>query len=280
MKPTAPPRIATWLLEHSTPGPRNEALAGDLLEEFRQGRSAAWYWRQVLAAIAIACFRETLDRRTMLLFAVLWSILAPGWDLLIENVEHNPALFGPMWTLAWPWSTFAALGLSLLIGGAFIWTGVLVYLLLYGAMTLSFSLRGLRRTLALSLSAFIAISAAMFALTLLLPVTTQAMNGLGLNAFITPSAPKYEKQKNIYRVYRFTRQIDPQTGKSVVVRALVDIDSNDFYPPPPAPAPPTPLSEIKNTNTRAIVARLPYFLSMIYALWGLSRLEKRRRTMA
>jgi len=119
-----------------------------------------------------------------------------------------------------------------------------------------------------------------FALTLLLPVTTQAIGGLGLNAYITPNAPKYEKKKNIYRVYRLTRQIDPQIGKSVVVRALVDIDSNDFYPPPPAPAPPTPLSEIKNASTRAIVARLPYFLSMIYALWGLSRLEKRRRMMA
>jgi hypothetical protein len=28
-----------------------EALAGDLLEQYQQGRSTAWYWRQVLVAI-------------------------------------------------------------------------------------------------------------------------------------------------------------------------------------------------------------------------------------
>jgi hypothetical protein len=26
-------------------------LAGDLIERYHQGRSATWYWRQVLAAI-------------------------------------------------------------------------------------------------------------------------------------------------------------------------------------------------------------------------------------
>ena len=32
MNEMRPPSLATWLLAH-TPGPRNEALAGDLLEE-------------------------------------------------------------------------------------------------------------------------------------------------------------------------------------------------------------------------------------------------------
>ncbi len=43
MRPTEPPPIATWLLEHV--GLRNQSLAGDLLEEYRTGRSGAWYWR-------------------------------------------------------------------------------------------------------------------------------------------------------------------------------------------------------------------------------------------
>jgi hypothetical protein len=46
----APPRLAVALLERLAP--RNEALAGDLAEEFRLGRSRTWYWRQVLAAVA------------------------------------------------------------------------------------------------------------------------------------------------------------------------------------------------------------------------------------
>jgi hypothetical protein len=33
---------------------RNEALAGDLLEEFDGGRSSFWLWRQVLAAVCIS----------------------------------------------------------------------------------------------------------------------------------------------------------------------------------------------------------------------------------
>lgn len=45
-----PPRLASLMLERFAPG--NEALHGDLDEEFSSGRSSAWYWRQVMAAIA------------------------------------------------------------------------------------------------------------------------------------------------------------------------------------------------------------------------------------
>jgi len=46
-----PPRVASFLLERLAPG--NEALHGDLEEEFSRGRSTAWYWNQVLGAIAL-----------------------------------------------------------------------------------------------------------------------------------------------------------------------------------------------------------------------------------
>ena len=44
-----PPRLATWLL--SWCGPANDPLLGDLLEEYRSGRSGRWYWRQVMIAM-------------------------------------------------------------------------------------------------------------------------------------------------------------------------------------------------------------------------------------
>jgi hypothetical protein len=45
------PRLASIILDLLAPG--NEALLGDLEEEFSRGRSTAWYWRQVLTAIAL-----------------------------------------------------------------------------------------------------------------------------------------------------------------------------------------------------------------------------------
>ncbi len=55
MRPTTPPRLATMLLHRVV---SNDALAGDLQEEYQSGRSALWYWRQVLAALVIAALRR------------------------------------------------------------------------------------------------------------------------------------------------------------------------------------------------------------------------------
>ncbi len=67
-----PPRLATALLERL--GPRDEALIGDLVEEYRSGRSGTWYWRQALTAIAIGAATEV---RTHPLVAL--RVLAIGW---------------------------------------------------------------------------------------------------------------------------------------------------------------------------------------------------------
>ena len=52
MKPMRPPLLAVWLLERFGARYRNEALAGDFIEEFRARRSRTWIWIQVLCAIA------------------------------------------------------------------------------------------------------------------------------------------------------------------------------------------------------------------------------------
>ena len=45
-----PPRLARLLLDWLAPG--NEALRGDLDEEYAAGRGSRWYWQQVMAVLA------------------------------------------------------------------------------------------------------------------------------------------------------------------------------------------------------------------------------------
>lgn len=54
MSERVPPKIATWLLRKWGSHYHAESLAGDLLEQYGEGRSRAWYWRQVAAAVSVA----------------------------------------------------------------------------------------------------------------------------------------------------------------------------------------------------------------------------------
>jgi hypothetical protein len=82
MKSANPPRLAVWLLEHFGPEANREALAGDLCENYRQGRAKTWYWRQVLAAL----------QWRRLLFSFLLSALLGWWLTLPFFGEHPPFL--------------------------------------------------------------------------------------------------------------------------------------------------------------------------------------------
>jgi len=67
MTVTDPPRLATWLLQRFASGSRGESLVGDLLEQYQQKRSPAWYWRQAVTAILA---RTTSDVAAHKLLAV------------------------------------------------------------------------------------------------------------------------------------------------------------------------------------------------------------------
>lgn len=53
MSSRSAPCLATWLLERFGGRSRFEPLIGDLVEQFEEGRSRLWYWRQVMGALAI-----------------------------------------------------------------------------------------------------------------------------------------------------------------------------------------------------------------------------------
>lgn len=132
MRRIEPPQLATWMVEHLTPaGERDEALAGDLEEHFRAGRSEAWYWRQALAAVAMGWAQHLNRRRSMLVFALLWSMLSPAWTLVIERAENSSRVFGQLWEMDWPFSTLANFGVWLMFNVAFVWAGILLFVALH-----------------------------------------------------------------------------------------------------------------------------------------------------
>ena len=74
MRSTQPPTVATWLLKQFGCSPQNEAILGDLIEQYRNGRHRLWYWRQIVTAIAVSSFREVWRQKTRTLAA-----LSAGW---------------------------------------------------------------------------------------------------------------------------------------------------------------------------------------------------------
>jgi hypothetical protein len=53
-----PSKLALWLLKSWGSKYHGESLAGDLIEQYQEGRSRAWWWWQVAAAILAARARS------------------------------------------------------------------------------------------------------------------------------------------------------------------------------------------------------------------------------
>ena len=166
MRRNQPPSLATWMLQHLTPAGRNDGLAGDLLEEFRSGRSTSWYWRQVLSAVCISCRQMLSVNRTPLLFAALWSLGAPAVSALDQSVASLPAVLEELRHISWPLSGILALSLRLLTRLAFIWSGILFYYAAKAGNKKPFNPHSFMRSIARSSSVFLPFLAASFAVAL------------------------------------------------------------------------------------------------------------------
>ena len=96
---SAPP-AATWLLKKFRPG--DEALLGDLLEECPNGRSDAWYWRQVFGAIVTGLWRDLREHPFLALRAIAtgWIVLLLIFTLLGDRTAEAIAKYG------WNWSRY------------------------------------------------------------------------------------------------------------------------------------------------------------------------------
>jgi hypothetical protein len=105
-----PRPLATWLLRQFISGARNEPLIGDMVEEYRSGRSSRWYWKQVLVAILQNCFKDIHTHRLLALRAVVMTFLVYHllWIFVVNAamMQIQSAVFwifvGPNGLPGWP----------------------------------------------------------------------------------------------------------------------------------------------------------------------------------
>lgn len=92
-----PPRIATWLLVSLGCDPNNEALVGDLIEQYQACRSRMWYRGQVLRAVIVGVWAH-LRERPFLSFGSIISgpALAALLAALLQRVLLPYAVIGPL----------------------------------------------------------------------------------------------------------------------------------------------------------------------------------------
>lgn len=148
-----PPALATWMLEHFVLGIDEDALAGDLLEEFRH-RSVAWYWRQVLIAIFVGLAKEPGRQWRAAGFALAWTVAS---DIALRSV-YLSSFFRPMlgWTIVHDWPESIVLFMILEMSPQFLmwWFGVGFYLVMMRRFSARRFARGVLISLFLGLLVF------------------------------------------------------------------------------------------------------------------------------
>ncbi len=177
MNEMRPPSLATWLLKH-TLGPRHDALAGDLLEEFRSGRSRAWYWRQTRSALAHTWFQSIATRTSAILFTLSLTSIVPAWLLAVAGVENRFNLHQRFHQMDWPWPFLCEWGLILSANLLFIWTAIALYLLFHLRVAGTLSLRTFSGGMRASLPSLLTLWAALA----VLPANFIQRYGLGGSA--------------------------------------------------------------------------------------------------
>jgi hypothetical protein len=234
------------MLDHFVPGGRDEGLAGDLLEEFRSGRSRGWYWRQVVGTMAAASWRILGNNGALMVFAVLWSMLAPTWLLLIARAEEHAHLNERFYRMDWPWSMVCDLGLLLLANLVFIWAGIVLCLvpdLLHSGRR---GIHHLGRGLAASIRILMVVWIALIAV----PKYFIAVEKTQPPALGPVSS------------YAITH-LNP----TEVIRIAPGDEWRAHYGEPVIVAEVNPLSLITDVRQTTLIVRLPFFLVVLCALW-------------
>ncbi len=96
---TRGPSVSIWFLRHFGCSTKNESIIGDLVEQYQQGRSRVWYWRQVFIAILVSFVTEIRLNKLLAVRALLI-----GNVLKISSLYFLPIAWG-WWIGPHPWES-------------------------------------------------------------------------------------------------------------------------------------------------------------------------------
>jgi hypothetical protein len=88
---------ATWLLKRFGAGHYSESITGDLIEQYGQGRSRSWYWKQVVLAILIPRtnamqMRPWIAAKTLILRVAIEVPIVLGIITIIDQSRRSHGL--------------------------------------------------------------------------------------------------------------------------------------------------------------------------------------------
>jgi hypothetical protein len=115
------PILANWLLSRLIAPPQSNAIAGDLMEQWRSGRSRLWLWRQGLLAIVICNWREIQGHKNVSISGILTGMLALWcFATLMTTVLSSMGLL--VHAVNWRWPHYIQMfSIALVYGAASGW---------------------------------------------------------------------------------------------------------------------------------------------------------------
>jgi hypothetical protein len=112
------PFVASFLLERFAV---EEEVAGDLVEEYRSGRSRPWVWYQVLAAVLLKTVRTVRDRRWQSAYGVVLGwLVAASWEYMTARTLEFTSGFIVLPSVVLYLMLSGGLGFSQALAGALI----------------------------------------------------------------------------------------------------------------------------------------------------------------
>jgi hypothetical protein len=115
------PILANWLLLRLLAPSQANTIAGDLMEQWRGGRSRLWLWRQALVAIVICNWREIQGHKKVAISGILTGLLALWcFATLMTTVLSSIGLLAH--AVNWQWPHYVQMfSIALVYGAASGW---------------------------------------------------------------------------------------------------------------------------------------------------------------